>query len=421
MTSIYTATPDMTDEAVALVMVGSPALKERPASEYAAVMDRYNLSRAFCLAVAKKEHDIFRNAVSVQGRNNTRGWSNQRSHQLDKQGTIIRDRIRNSSYARFSTYLLGLGDFCHRITTPTYVYAKEGRTTVAAIIERLAPASDGNDPLEYTRTVEALMRRWRDVKEAKPVPIPPPPITLDHTPSKYGYEGQTRDVRLIVEHRTDHPKGRAGESPSLGWLRDEHPGGSPSCNWLISKRPHIIEIVPPRLTPWTNGIVRNPDLSHPVIAECVRDGRNMNNFCETIEYEAEVGQPITDAQLALGAWLVARRLSVRGLDLDRVIGHWQIDRVDRAGCPGLHGERLRAHRAEIARRLGVVPLEPAAPERGFPGIVLPSGRLQLNGQLLPEGFRLAQAAEVHIIGPNDEGAWYRLIWRNHAWEVEAIA
>lgn len=167
-TSIYSDRPDVSDKVFTAVMAGSPALDEAGALDYAAIIDGYGLSRAFIVALGEHEHDLFRNRESVQARQNTKAWGNQRSHVRIPGGALVTDPLRNGQYAQFATYIAGLQDLCYRLTTPNYVYVQEGRRTVETVIPRFAPATDSNDTAAY---VAYVLARMAQLRAASPAPV----------------------------------------------------------------------------------------------------------------------------------------------------------------------------------------------------------------------------------------------------------
>ena len=81
---------------------------------------------------------------------------------------------------------------------------------------------------------------------------------------------------------------------------------------------------------WANGGVKNPTWQ-PLIPNV-----NPNQYTLSIEHEGWPNEPLTDAQYAatleLHAMLCDRWQIPR--DRDHIIGHYEIDSVDRPNCPG---------------------------------------------------------------------------------------
>jgi N-acetyl-anhydromuramyl-L-alanine amidase AmpD len=118
---------------------------------------------------------------------------------------------------------------------------------------------------------------------------------------------------------------------------------------VIGQDGAVHQLVRLRDSAWGNGI---PDLPHwPVISE--RGSTNPNHYTVSIEHakhSIDNSDPLTPVQLsasvALVRWLLTElpRLGLAGDRLiaardagalpDAVIGHFQIDSVNRAHCPG---------------------------------------------------------------------------------------
>lgn len=97
---------------------------------------------------------------------------------------------------------------------------------------------------------------------------------------------------------------------------------------------------PLHMDPWTNGDVNRPDLSNPRISHMQSSGVNANErSLVTIENVGrEPGTPISPAQEAKCAQIIAYYHAKAGVPVNRqtVIGHYQINSVDRPNCPGVN-------------------------------------------------------------------------------------
>ena len=94
---------------------------------------------------------------------------------------------------------------------------------------------------------------------------------------------------------------------------------------------------------WGNGQVRRP--TWPLLIE----GVNPNLYTISIEHEGYTGEPWTEDMFQADLWLL-RRIAQRWnipFDRDHIIGHYRIDSVNRARCPGtgLPWDRLFAELA----------------------------------------------------------------------------
>lgn len=91
--------------------------------------------------------------------------------------------------------------------------------------------------------------------------------------------------------------------------------------------------------PWTNGVKNRPDMTNPRIAACINAGVNPNmRSLVTIEnVSREPGSPITAAQKVACARIIAWAHALAGVPVTRetVIGHYQINSVDKPNCPAV--------------------------------------------------------------------------------------
>ncbi len=103
-----------------------------------------------------------------------------------------------------------------------------------------------------------------------------------------------------------------------------------STQYCVGKRGEIHQYVAEEDAAWGNGRVRKP--SWPLLIE----GSNPNLYTISIEHEGFTGEPWTEEMLEADIWLIqriAKRWNIP-LDPDHVIGHYRIDSVYRANCPG---------------------------------------------------------------------------------------
>ena len=87
---------------------------------------------------------------------------------------------------------------------------------------------------------------------------------------------------------------------------------------------------------WCNGPMHNPDLAVPWIAECFHLGINPNLRTISIEHEGMSGVPLTEAQTEATIWLHQHLVGKYEIPRNRVgiVGHYQIDSLNKARCPG---------------------------------------------------------------------------------------
>lgn len=291
----------------------------------------------FMLAMFNHESTMGRYGVAQT----THSWGNTRKPTFGAV-PIGAEPGASGEFPIFRDWLDGMKSTAARLVTEQYVYngvsthpkTKQTygpRTTIREVFDHpstlvWAPAGDMNDPAGYLRAMLDFMNRYAE--DAPIYRIPKPAMVERHSPNYGGYPS-ARDIRMIVNHRTDDP---SVESV----LRYFASKGTASSNYVIDTDGTIYEVVPLGLSPWTNGDVNKPDLSNPIIAEIVNAGLNPNPFCATIEHVGARNDRMTPAQLASSAHLSAWIAQEEGLPLDRthIVGHNQFNSVSRWYCPG---------------------------------------------------------------------------------------
>jgi len=126
----------------------------------------------------------------------------------------------------------------------------------------------------------------------------------------------------IVNHITD------GLMPGcLAWMQNFTAGVS--ANYLITKSGEILQLVKDEDIAWANGIVNKP--SWPLY-----DGTNPNRYTISIEHEGFAGEKLTEEQYQATLWLHRHLTEKHAIPVDEnhIIGHYRIDSVNRANCPG---------------------------------------------------------------------------------------
>lgn len=108
------------------------------------------------------------------------------------------------------------------------------------------------------------------------------------------------------------------------------PSSQASAHFGIGKNGEIHQYVDINNVAWANGGVARP--SWPLLI----DGVNPNYYTVSIEHEGQSGEQLTEAQyqatLALHRWLC--EVFQITPNENTIIGHYRIDSVSRAGCPG---------------------------------------------------------------------------------------
>lgn len=109
-----------------------------------------------------------------------------------------------------------------------------------------------------------------------------------------------------------------------------NPASKVSSHFGVGKNGEIHQYVDLKNHAWSNGVVNKPNW--PLIIP----GVNSNYYTVSIEHEGKSGDVMSEAQyqatLALHRWLI----SMLGIPVtrDNIIGHYRIDSVNKANCPG---------------------------------------------------------------------------------------
>lgn len=161
----------------------------------------------------------------------------------------------------------------------------------------------------------------------------------------------TRAVPLIsiCNHITDG-------TDSRDYLQNADNGSS--VNFLIREENGVAvvyQFMPVEWAAWGNG--RTSGISNPYmpgwIKAMIQAGVNINHATVSIEHERKwpfttlPSDVMTQASIALQRWLADTFPTIRR-DRDHIIGHYQIDHIDRANCPGGPGGKLFPFDAVLA-------------------------------------------------------------------------
>lgn len=109
-----------------------------------------------------------------------------------------------------------------------------------------------------------------------------------------------------------------------------NPASQVSSHFGVGKNGEIHQYVDLTYPAWANGAAHKPNW--PLL----QYGVNPNHYTVSIEHEGESGDVMPEAQyqatLALHRWLI----ETLGIPVtrDNIIGHYRIDSVNKAGCPG---------------------------------------------------------------------------------------
>lgn len=148
------------------------------------------------------------------------------------------------------------------------------------------------------------------------------------------------DKGFSVVHITGNSRLPTGQSEAAWRINDTSLQNS--ATFFVNRDGSVVQCLsdPLRMAPWANGDLQNPDTSNPRIAAVVRDRVNANQrtvvAIENVGYEP--GSSITAAQEAANARIIAHYHAKAGIPVSRqtVVGHYQINAVNRPNCPGVN-------------------------------------------------------------------------------------
>ena len=140
----------------------------------------------------------------------------------------------------------------------------------------------------------------------------------------------------IVDHCMS--KGADGTRATLAncaaWFAN--PKSEVSAHFGVAKDGRVWQFVDLKNTAWANGILEQPDMSLPWLAECVTRKINPNRRTISIEHEGDSFDEIPEPQYQATVALHKHLILTAGILPDRqhIIGHSQITGRQRANCPG---------------------------------------------------------------------------------------
>lgn len=156
------------------------------------------------------------------------------------------------------------------------------------------------------------------------------------------YFNSSKKIKGIVLHGT--AGNLAGALSTLTNPRPDNPGKAVSSNYCIDENGDIYRLVATWLhrRAFANGVVRNPDQNIKWLMEAVAAGINPNLITISIEhvasdYAMKHAGRLTDAAWRSSQELVKKLLADYNLpaNTQTVIGHYQIDSVNKSFCPGV--------------------------------------------------------------------------------------
>jgi N-acetyl-anhydromuramyl-L-alanine amidase AmpD len=134
-------------------------------------------------------------------------------------------------------------------------------------------------------------------------------------------------IIAIVNHITACSKDIA-----ISWFTSSSNKES-SCHYLVGKDGSICQFVEDNMKSWHAGIVQKPTAK--IVLQDMKN-INPNNYTIGIEHEGQTGDALTEAQYQATLWLHQQLISKYNIpvDGDHILGHYQIDGVNRKYCPG---------------------------------------------------------------------------------------
>ena len=129
-------------------------------------------------------------------------------------------------------------------------------------------------------------------------------------------------IIAIVNHIT------AGAFPGcLSWLCN--PAAQAGAHYLVTRTGSVYQMVREADTAWHAGIVKNPTWK-------LYSGVNPNRVTIGIEHECISGGELTEAQYQATLQLQRELCAKYDIPIDRnhIIGHYEINPIDRPDCPG---------------------------------------------------------------------------------------
>jgi hypothetical protein len=300
----------------------------------------------------------------------------------------------DGGWRSYPSYVAAAAEWADHILGPAYA----DLTTLGELIARYAPWSDGNNPTHYgekaAREINALPLIEELIKEPMPLPTSPTPDTHHPSPTIYDLRNNTHAARFgLIPAERDRIigkkiPGRAGMRPEAIGLHVQW-GNTPGSlrHWLgvdasatvmVQRDGSILNVIPESDGPWTQGDVKTPGPRARRLME--RFGPDPNVYSLTIEAEDERTEQITDVQARTILWQIRQwqRQWPHLTDPERILGHYEINSVDRARCG--------RYRDAIVREL-LAGWPPPDPEPEFPGLPpwLPAAALRAAFPLADPG------------------------------------
>ena len=174
-----------------------------------------------------------------------------------------------------------------------------------------------------------------------------PTITWIGSPNFW--EGRSKhSVIAICDHIT-----QGSEASVDGEFLNGNTDAPVSAHFCVNRDGSIHQYVSEANTAWANGILQSPNLAIKWVADAKANKVNPNLLTISIEHEGQTGIALTETQYQSTLWLHLRLIREfhLGYDKNSLVGHCDIDSINRSYCPGkaFPWERLRA---DISTALG---------------------------------------------------------------------
>jgi N-acetyl-anhydromuramyl-L-alanine amidase AmpD len=296
----------------------------------------WSIDPCFTLAMAIHESQLLTAGVAVT----TKSFGNTRNPSFG--ATPVGETPgRTGTFPVFATFLDGCTSTVARLASTVWPHPSPYglRPSIESVFNdpsgaNWAPFGDGgNDPNSYLSSMLRIMNQYADQADEPITGRTPLALTITDrlTPVNYTTGRGGHRVKALVAHITD------GETAAgaIGWFHN--PASKVSAHYVVDRDGTITRVVREENTAWANGVLNQPNVANPIVAGWVRDGTNPNSETVSIEAVGKPNQGWTTKQLAVVDVLnrdIAARWNIP-VNATTVIGHKDIDSVNRARCPSL--------------------------------------------------------------------------------------
>jgi hypothetical protein len=295
-------------------------------------------------------------------------------------------------YMGFASWADGIQAWRERVTDPAYgdgIYRVT--ETVGELINVYAPRTDNNDPEAYTAHVLTRLQQWG----AKGNVLATQPVIYNLATDYARFGLQKWEADILLSKKIPN---RLGYSPQgIVWhIQDGRTNGSlkywvgvqASSTVMIQKDGSILNIIPRRDGPWTNGDVSNPSERGRHMVSL--GGGDPNRVSITCEMDGVPGDPLTPAQENAAIWWaldVMREFPHIGLD--DMYQHADINSVTRPRCPD-------GYYAGLMAKIAAAMEKPKPPPKPKPTIDWIRGEVGLDNYNDAPVFKLVgEATLIH--------------------------